>query len=251
MKGYVDGLWPPEIKGDIKKALQAQKQMAQAHILAAREIRKFGFPGLNLGIAQHWRVFQPKSKSFLDRRVRDFLDFAFNRYFINILIYGNPYSNFLGFFHQEKVLDFIGINYYGRTIASFVGGPQFYKAEEGPGPKSDNGWEMYPEGMNLALKEVSKFGFPILITENGVADKADKFRPVFLRDHIASLMKAKNEGVDVIGYIHWSLTDNFEWKDGRATRFGLVEFNYDTQTRVPRPSFNIYKDIIKSYRNKL
>ncbi len=263
MKGYVSGEWPPGLKGDTQKALKAQSQMAEAHIQAQREIKKLSIPDLKLGIAQHWRDFQPKTNSFFDRKVRSFLDLAFNRYFINILMTGNPCSKFFRVFCpssslrvHEKVLDFIGINYYGRTIVSFVGLPGLYKTEEGPGPKSDMGWEVYPEGMYTVLKEVSKFGLPIMVTENGVADHGikkpdgrvfDPTREKFLRDHIDYMFKARDEGVNVIGYMYWSLTDNFEWSSGTTPRFGLVEFDYGTQSRKPRDSFDIYKSIIRSH----
>jgi len=258
MNGYVSGDWPPGIKGDIGKALKAQSQMAEAHIQAQREIKKLLIPSLKLGVAQHWRVFQPKSNSFLDRKVNQFLDFSFNRYFINILNAGSPCSKFFSFFCPasslkpgERVLDFIGINYYGRTIASFTGPPSFYKTEEGPGPKSDIGWEIYPSGIYATLKDVARYNLPILITENGIADHgdnlSDKLRGVFLKDHINYMIEAKNEEIDVMGYLHWSLTDNFEWTRGKAPRFGLVEIDYKTQTRLPRNSFKTYQGIIAAH----
>jgi beta-galactosidase len=90
-----------------------------------------------------------------------------------------------------------------------------------------------------------------LITENGVVDSTDKLRPDFLRDHIRFLMKARNEDhINVIGYLHWSLTDNFEWKKGIAMKYGLMSVNYDTLEKTKRDSFTVYQDLIKLYKGQ-
>lgn len=72
----------------------------------------------------------------------------------------------------------------------------------------------------------------------------DSLRPNFIRDHIQALRLAMKTGVDVRGYFHWSLLDNFEWAEGYTKRFGLVEVDFETQKRKIRPSAYIYRDII-------
>jgi beta-glucosidase len=251
--GYVIGLWPPGKKGRLDLALRAQFQMSRAHVEAARAMRLVD-PQARIGIAQHWRIFQPKKDNALDRNFSDLLDFIFNRYFINAIVTGNPCGHKAYFFcptfsinEGDHPLDFVGVNYYGRSIVSFTQESPYFSLLEGSGTKSDLGWEVFPQGMYTALKDASQYGFPILVTENGVADTNDALRSAFLIDHISYMKKAQEDGVNLIGYLHWSLTDNFEWAFGLAPRFGLVSLDYKDLRRNKRPSFYEYKNIIKSY----
>ena len=110
---------------------------------------------------------------------------------------------------------------------------------------NDLGWEVYPEGIFYVLKKLEKYKLPIYITENGLADKEDRLRKDFIKEHLSWIYKAIQEGVDVRGYFHWSLLDNFEWDLGINPRFGLVEVDYDTQERKPRESAFYYAKICK------
>ena len=86
---------------------------------------------------------------------------------------------------------------------------------------------------------------PIYITENGLADKQDKLRKDFIEQHLFWIQKAIQEGIDVRGYFHWSLIDNFEWEKGFEPRFGLIEIDYKTMKRKIRPSAYFYAKIAK------
>ena len=55
-------------------------------------------------------------------------------------------------------------------------------------------------------------------------------------------------GADIRGYFHWSLTDNFEWHSGYSERFGLIFVDYQTQQRIPKDSFRWYQKIIRPVR---
>ena len=94
----------------------------------------------------------------------------------------------------------------------------------------------------MGLKE---YDIPIYITENGVADEEDKLRADFIRDHVEAFQIAMIMGVDIRGYFHWSLLDNFEWAEGYTKRFGLIEVDFETQERRIRESAKVYSDIIK------
>jgi beta-glucosidase/6-phospho-beta-glucosidase/beta-galactosidase len=99
------------------------------------------------------------------------------------------------------------------------------------------GWEIYPEGMYRSLQLIRKFtGKPIYVTENGIADEADTRRGSFITAHLHMLERAMREGIDVRGYFHWALMDNFEWAHGFSKRFGLYEVNFATQQRKLRSS---------------
>jgi beta-glucosidase len=84
--------------------------------------------------------------------------------------------------------------------------------------------------------------FPILITENGLADQADQKRSGFIYDHLRLFLQtAEDLGLIPMGYLYWSLIDNFEWIDGFGPRFGLYEIDYSNQKRVARPSAYYFK----------
>ena len=86
--------------------------------------------------------------------------------------------------------------------------------------------------------------------ENGLADSGDKYRAEFIKDHLKYVHQAIKEGMDVKGYFHWSLLDNFEWAAGWKSKFGLYEVDRETFERKPRPSAKVYADICKNNRVK-
>jgi len=106
--------------------------------------------------------------------------------------------------------------------------------------------EIYPHGIYRALDRLKRLGKPIYITENGLPDADDDLRPGFLLTHLAQVHRAISEGVDVRGYYHWSFTDNFEWAEGWALRFGLIALDHQTQTRTPRPSARLFSQMVSA-----
>ncbi len=142
--------------------------------------------------------------------------------------------------------DFIGLQYYFHTRVRLNPWKSRWGLQYNENKTvSDFGWEIYPAGIYHALKELHTYGKPIYVTENGLADTQDKYRADFIRNHIYWCARAMTEGVDLRGYLHWSLLDNYEWTEGFSKRFGLVEMNYDTLERTVRPSAHVYRDIIK------
>lgn len=103
------------------------------------------------------------------------------------------------------------------------------------GRVNDLGWEIYPVGLYEILTSLKKWKKPIFITENGVADKSDSLRARFIIDHMKQIRRCLDEKVDVIGYLHWSLMDNYEWHEGYNPegRFGLY-FVDRSLTDLPR-----------------
>jgi beta-glucosidase len=134
-------------------------------------------------------------------------------------------------------LDWIGVNYYSRT---FVGWP-WPTRPPGSGARTDFDWEIYPEGLYQVLRRVGRFGKPVVITENGIADADDDQRATYIVDHLREVHRAIQDGVDVRGYMHWTLLDNFEWAEGFEQRFGLA-----TRERQLRPSAQVYAQIARS-----
>ena len=114
------------------------------------------------------------------------------------------------------------------------GAPGMVSLEPGPGPRTDTGIEVYPEGLlRLVRRAWKRYLLPIYVTENGVADEGGSLRAEFLRAHAHAVDRALSEGIPVRGYFHWSLLDNFEWVEGFEPRFGLYRVDYETFERVP------------------
>lgn len=143
----------------------------------------------------------------------------------------------------RRKLDFIGVNYYFSD--RHVG----IKIQNTNEKLNDLGWEMRPEDLKHVLIRLKKWKKPLLITESGVADRDDEYRKWWIAQSIAAIHAALSAGVDVIGYLHWSLFDNFEWAYGRWPRFGLVEIDYDNDLkRTVRPSGVWYGKLVKKMR---
>jgi beta-glucosidase/6-phospho-beta-glucosidase/beta-galactosidase len=109
--------------------------------------------------------------------------------------------------------------------------------------------ENHPEGLAEFLHTFARYKLPILITENGVPADRDDDRWTFIFMHLWQVARAIADGVEVVGYMHWSLLDNYEWADGYRARFGLIGVDYATQERTVRDSARRMAGIIE--RNEL
>jgi len=161
--------------------------------------------------------------------------------------------------HLKNKLEWLGVNYYSRHVVKYQDNALGYKPVHGYGftcdsqvsrdgrPCSDIGWELYPEGLYYSLRELwTRYSLPILITENGVADANDSLRPRYIVSHLKAVHRAIREGIGVQGYLHWALTDNYEWSSGFRPRFGIVEVDYSTKKRLIRPGGLVFKEIAES-----
>jgi beta-glucosidase len=154
-------------------------------------------------------------------------------------------------------MDFLGINYYSRHVASADGS---WRAGASGLALTDMGWEVYPSGLTELLLRLHRDWPlpPLYVTENGAAfrDEAvdgrvhDPERVAYLAAHIDALGDAIAQGVPVAGYMVWSLLDNFEWASGLAKRFGIVRVDYDTQRRTLKSSGRWYRDFLHRQRRR-
>ena len=257
-KSYMIGQWPPGEKST-KDAFKVIQNLGKAHVLAYGKIKEVyaqeGWKEPLIGIAQQALVFAPCSDfSLWDRLSTSLRDRMINHLFVQALIQGK--ARIFGIFSirlpKARTLDFIGLNYYTREyvrnrgfLPSNILGDEC--ALENPRIRKNSlGWEIYPQGLYTLLKSFSKYKLPILISENGICTNDDTERSEFIGDHLKAVALAMNEGAPVIGYLYWSLLDNYEWADGFAPRFGLIEVDYTTQGRKIRPSARRYEEIIKS-----
>lgn len=228
--GFLSGEWPP-FKKNIFSAARIFKNIKKSHQEVFKVIKGIN-SDLKVGIVNVNDYFEPFRKdNILDRAVSNVL-----KYFSNDI------------FWKDIDLDFIGLNYYSRNRAGFRSPFRKSSAEKtipSEGVFSDIGWEVYPQGIYHVLRDLKEYNLPIYITENGLADAKDQYRKDFIKDHLFYVHKAIDEGVDVKGYFHWSLMDNFEWAKGFTPRFGLVEIDYKTMERKPRSSALYYAEICK------
>src|SRR5204862_1732105 len=143
-------------------------------------------------------------------------------------------------------------NYYTRDlIVGRLDRAHPYDVAAAPGRAlSYLGWEIYPEGLYRLLLRYAHRGWPLFVTENGIADGRDVERADFLRAHLYAVDRARAEGVDVIGYLHWSLIDNFEWSHGLAGRFGLftIDFTDPALTRRPTAAAAVFQQAARHLR---
>lgn len=262
LAGYLAGLFPPEIS-DFRSYCTVFNRLLRAHAgtyeaihryapqapdgektkagvaTAYQDIQPYGGPGL-AGVYENImaKVFAYGSFEAWDRAVkRGRAPFPYGSENIHLL---------------KDSYDFCGVNYYTRKSLKFD--PQkkdeaFVDMEAAPPgvETTQMGWQIYPPGFYKVLMQVWKlFGKPIYITENGIADDADKQRPGYTLKHIAQVHRAMEDGADIRGYMHWSYIDNFEWKEGFAKKFGLIECAHDDPQleRKPRKSARMYSEII-------
>ncbi|MBK7994803.1 MAG: glycoside hydrolase family 1 protein [Blastocatellia bacterium] len=250
--GYVLCAWPPAKKSP-KLAFASAANMMKAHAAAYRILHSTAKIKPMVGIAHNIRIFDPaNAKSWLDKKVAHFQDYAFNEVVIRALTEGKLHfplgkGEIPG---AKDSMDFIGINYYSRDLVKFdITKPHLMFGNNFPPADAELtlfGWEVYAEGLYRLCKRMSKYGRPIMITENGIPDDTDEQRPRILLDHLEAMHKAISEGIDVQGYFHWSFIDNFEWAEGYRTPFGLIAFDPKTQERTVKDSGKLYAEICRT-----
>ncbi|MDD5477490.1 MAG: glycoside hydrolase family 1 protein [Candidatus Omnitrophica bacterium] len=229
---YLLGVWPPK-ECSLFKAAKVTFNMAGAHIKAYRLIHKIyrekslARPMVSIAAnLQAFEICQPTLKNKLALYLRHKL---YNLYFIEKLL-------------RKKALDFIGINYYGRNLAdvrnwkirSLLLDTCSYNHH--PLRKNSLGWDIYPQGLYKLLMALKRYNLPIMITENGICTEDDDLRWDYIREHLEQIHQAIDQGAKVLGYIYWSLIDNFEWDKGFSPRFGLVAVDYQNQKRTIKTS---------------
>ncbi len=228
---YVLGKFPPQ-KNNPLLVPKVFYNFVETHKKAYKAIHDIN-KDAKVGIAQNLSFVNAYDEnSVLNKSAASVFNFFRNRLFLEL---------------TKNYQDFLGVNYYfhDRVELNPFSFP-FLKIKNEDKEVSDLGWEIYPEGLYYVLKDLEKYNLPIYITENGLADKKDTKRAKFITEHLRQIYQAINDGVDVRGYMHWSLIDNFEWIEGFGPRFGLVEMDYKTMGTKIRPSAREYAKICKN-----
>lgn len=255
--GYIFGEFPPGHRSRMRDCAMVMCNIHRAHALAYDRIHGLQSDA-TVGIATNWVDFEPATHSGADRVLAFLYDAAFNRSSFQLLSGGSlpmPFKS-LGTEVPEAIgkIDFVGLNVYNRLhvsapwdTASRKTGGIFVPADV---PQGDHGVELpygeaYPDAIVSAAREYARLGVPLYVMENGVPDRSDRLRPWVLVQSIERVHRLIESGLDIRGYFHWSLVDNFEWNEGWTLRFGLYELDPRTQERTARSSAKLFGDIIQ------
>lgn len=243
--GYGTGRWPPFHAQAWLEAGRVMHRLARAHVAAYERLHD-ARDDVEVGFAHSAPFIVPCGRGgrgdTLAARARDFV--LNDAFFWLVRACGATIRN-------SRPFDFIGINYYTRTIvrgaSSGLGrlfGTECREDHHGDlGADNELEWPVYAPGLFEIAKKFAVFGVPILITENGIATADDDRRSAFIREHLVELAKAIRSGIDVRGYLHWTLMDNYEWTHGTQAHFGLAGVDPETGERKPRPSSRVFARI--------
>ena len=266
--GYFIGMHAPGRIG-INSFLAAIHHATLCQAEGGRIIRN-NVANSHIGTALSCAFIEPYKAKPKFQRAAKRLDVMINRLFIepalgmgypmNDLPFLKKLDKFMKPGDEEKLkfdFDFIGLQNYYKIVTKPGIVPFVWANQVKPGENAkltDMGWEVAPEGIYKILKQFDKYSLKeIIITENGasfpdiVIDEHvhDSQRISFIKDYLANILKAKNEGVKIMGYFVWTFIDNFEWKEGFRPRFGIVFNDFKTQGRIVKDSGLWFKEFLK------
>jgi beta-glucosidase len=249
-----------------------------AHGRAVQELRASGRDariGIVLSLAPHYPATDDPADAEAVRGSEGYV----NRWFLDAIFRG-AYPEDQAALYEERIgpldfvrdgdlatiaapTDFLGVNYYAprwmRAAPGDTPWPWKVVVPEGVAStggftggvaRTEAGTPIWPSGLTDLLVWIrDRYGdVPILITENGAVFSEplhDERRIAFVREHLEAVHAALERGVDVRGYCHWSLMDNFEWALGYGQRFGLVHVDYDTLERTVKDSGRWYAEVAR------
>ena len=228
---FLIGCWPPKEKNSQEVFLKVMDNLAEAHRRAYALIKQCN-PHAEVGIAHAVAWEESSDPNIKAEKLRNNLSWT------DTII---------------AQLDFIGLNVYFHEVHEPEGSAYTRLSWTDPcsadAVVSDFGWGMCSRSLAEVLKEFwHAYKKPLMVTEHGhaVAEMDDRRRCWFLWESLKWVHQAMQEGIDLRGYLHWSLLDNFEWAEGFTKKFGLIHVDRATQKRTPRTSAYLLRDIIKA-----
>jgi beta-glucosidase len=269
--GYLHGTLAPGHRSRFEAPV-ASHHLLRAHAQAVRAYRAEGRH--RVGIVVNLEPKYPASSTPADRAATTRADAYMNRQYLDPLFLGRYPDEMAQIFGEawprwpaddiERIrepIDFLGVNYYTRSVTRFDPRAWLLQAAPVVQPRAtytETGWEVHAPALTDTLVWVKdRYGNPpVYVTENGAAffdppvvegdGLADPLRVAYLRQHLTAVHAAIQRGVDVRGYFVWSLLDNFEWAHGYSKRFGIVHVDFETQKRTPKDSARFYAQVIAS-----
>lgn len=269
--GYMLGKHAPGRVG-LSSFLSAVHHAALAQADGGRILRHL-VPGAHIGTSFSCSEVIPRSDSPEDRQAAKRVDILMNRLFIEpALGRGYPREDFKfleklelhnkSWKYTERMqfdFDFIGIQNYFPIVVRHNSLMPILQASEVKAsarkvPQTAMGWEINPDSFYRVLKRFWLYGGvkEIIVTENGASFKDelvngvvdDTQRIAYFQEYLRALLQAKKEGVNIKGYLAWTLMDNFEWAEGYHPRFGLIHVDFDTQLRTIKNSGYWFRDLL-------
>lgn len=234
-QAYENGEWPPA-KNNKLLAYRVAKRLAKAHVRAYRILHDeldTKSKTIKVGMAKNIITYSADASHSLLAHIKAyFADQFWNHWWYRV---------------TKGSHDFIGINYYIHVRMHKKGyealDSDFLKTES-----TDMGWDIYPHGIYRAIMDMSAYGLPMYITENGIAIRNDNVRRRYILSYLLKVYEAIKKGADVRGYIYWSFIDNFEWDKGYEPKFGLVSYDEKTLERKVKASGVLFGEIAKTGR---
>jgi beta-glucosidase len=219
--GYLMGIWPPGVRS-FGRFERARRGMVRAH-QAAWIVLKDMNPEFQVGFCTNQSVIQPGYRIL--KPATGWLNRFVNDYFPDRL---------------ASSCDWLGVQYYQRRRIG----------RRSRSLHSDLGWDLYPAGHRIVLQRLARYQRPLYVTESGLADGQDRHRAWYIERSLESIGEALEAGLDVRGYFHWSLLDNFEWHEGFWPKFGLAAVDRASLARRLRPSAQHYARLIRELSHR-
>ena len=268
---HYHGAHAPGIR-DIRAASRAAHLVPVAHAKALAAMRALGQE--ELGIVLNFEHVSPLDDRPSSIKAAQLNEGIYNRWFLEAITKGTYPEDVLSYIEphlptgwQDDMarisapIDWLGINYYTRTLIT-EGDTKPGSAlpaivgHKGDLPRTEMDWEVYPEGLGELLcwiRDNYTHDLPLAITENGLANKdrlvngavSDPERIAFLDAHFRQALAAIEKGVPLRAYFVWSLLDNFEWALGFDKRFGLIHIDFDSLERTPKASYHALRDMLQ------
>lgn len=268
--GYLYGVLAPG-HASLREAEVAAHNLLRAHAAAIRAFR--AVCRQRIGLVVNLEPKYPASQAAEDLAATRRADAYMNRQYLDPALLGRDPEELAEVFEPgwprrpeaearelAVPIDFLGVNYYTRGVmrhdpAAWPLAAARVRQEGAVHSATD--WEVFPQGLLDCLLWVrQRYGeLPILVTENGMAleepeavdgELHDPLRIAYLRDHLAAVREAIRLGVDVRGFLVWSLLDNLEWNHGFSKRFGIVHVDFATLRRTPKASARFYSEVVRS-----
>jgi len=247
---YIAGVHPPA-KRDFPLAMTAARHILRSLGTMHNAIRENAPHNPQIGPVINLTYVMPASDSDEDKNAAKLFDQYWNAYWLDGIrdgVMGAPAGNGEEIEGLKGAWDFIGLNYYSRSVIR-AGRGQMGVAQVPPPEDSERstmGWQVYPEGFYQCISRLKQYGKPVYITENGIGTDDDEQRCSYLVRHMREVLQAISDGVDVRSYLHWSFQDNFEWAEGYRQKFGLIAMEDGTLNRIPKPSAYMFRDIAQA-----
>lgn len=262
---------------DIRAAAHAMHHVLLAHGQAIQVMRSMGLSNLGMIANLEWaHPYEQSEAAIASAQLYDdyynnfFLSGVFNGCYPESLTQDSALGPHLPKHWQDDLalisqpVDWCGLNYYTSKLIKPNQGP-WPSHDDVPGqlPKTQMGWDIYPQGLHdFLLRTQRKFtgNLPIFITENGMANADqitatginDQIRIDYINSHLQACQQAIDAGVPIAGYFVWSLLDNYEWSLGYEKRFGIVHVDFDSLERTPKASYYaLQKALVLSEANKV